>query len=350
MLFMTQRITRRSFIKTAAATGIAATIGFSGCLSGNGKSIVKISHAGSLAYPFNNIKEAYEEQNQDIEIQREAHGSVDAVRQVTELDKKIDIVGVADYTLIPNMMLNEYTDWYARFARNKYTIAYTDESSYSDEINSENWYEILGRDDVRFGFSNPNADPAGYRSQMVIQLAENYYGNNEIYENLIGQNSNFEMTEQDDEYILEMPPTSDIEVDTDKIMLRSKEVDLLSGLEGGEIDYLFIYGSVATQHEHNMIELPTEIDLSSVDYADTYGKVGVKIAGGSTVYGKPIVYGITMPNNSQNPELAADVVKFILSDKGDQIMSDAGQPPINPAVVNDMEAVPEEISDLVTEA
>ncbi len=347
---MTQRITRRNFLKAVAATGLTATIGVSGCLNGTNRSNVKISHAGSLAYPFNNLESSFENKNENVDIQRQAHGSVDAVRQVTELDKKMDIIGVADYTLIPNMMIDEYTDWFARFAKNEYTIAYTEESSYSDEINSDNWYEVLNRDDVRFGFSNPNADPAGYRSQMVIKLAEMHYGEDNIYENLISQNSNFEMKEKNNKYVLEMPKTSDINVNSDKIMLRSKETDLLSGLEGGQIDYLFIYGSVASQHDHHMVDLPTEIDLSSVEFSDTYGNVGVNIAGGDTVYGKPIVYGLTIPNNAPNPDRAVEVIKYLLSEEGDEIMSNAGQPHISPAVVNDIEAVPEELSDLVTEA
>ncbi|PTD94638.1 tungstate ABC transporter substrate-binding protein WtpA [archaeon SCG-AAA382B04] len=349
MLNMTYRLSRRRFLKATATVGIASTIGISGCLGLN-KQTVKISHAGSLAYPFNNLESTYEEQNQNINIQREAHGSVDAVRQVTELGKKRDIVAVADYTLIPNMMVSEYADWFARFAKNEYTIAYTSESNYADEINSENWYEILDRDEVRFGFSNPNADPAGYRSQMVIKLAENYYDNYNIYNNLIGQNTNFEMTSIDNEYILEMPQTSDIEVNSDKIMFRSKETDLLFGLEDGQIDYLFIYGSVAAQHDHKQVDLPSKIDLSSVEYLDDYEQVGINIARRETVYGKPIVYGITIPNNAPNPEVAAKLLSFLLSDEGNQIMNDAGQPPIKPSVVNDASAVPQEISDYVTEA
>lgn len=345
---MTYRISRRRFLKATAAVGAASTIGFTGCLD-SGSQIVKISHAGSLAYPFNNIETSYEEKN-DTDIQRQAHGSVDAVRQVTELGKKMDIVGVADYTLIPNMMIPDYTDWFARFAKNEYTIAYTDNSQYSDEISSNNWFDVLARDDVKFGFSNPNADPAGYRSQMVIQLAEQHYENQNIYDNLISQNSNLKMTETSDGHILEMPKTSDIQINSDKIMLRSKETDLLSALEGGEIDYLFIYGSVATQHDYHQVDLPTQIDLSSVEYQDNYGKVGVKIAGGSTVYGKPIVYGITIPNNAPNPEGATEVLSYILSEEGDQIMNDAGQPAINPAEVNDISAVPDKLKDLVKEA
>lgn len=348
---MTQRISRRKFVKSSALAGLAATTGLTGCLEGNTSSskTVKFSHAGSLAVPFNNIETEFEKNNENIKIQRQAHGSVDAVKQVTELGKKIDVVATADYTLIPNMMVPDYTDWFARFARNEYTIAYTEDSKYSDEINSENWYEILQRDGVRFGFSNPNADPCGYRSQMVTQLSEYHYDNENIYENLVGKHTNFEMQETENGHKLVMPKTPNIEVDN-KIMIRSKETDLLSALESGQIDYLYLYGSVATQHDYKGVDLPVSVDLSSVDKKDTYHKVAVTLSNGDTVYGKPIVYGITMTSDAPNPDATAKVLKFLLSDSGDQIMSEAGQAPINPAVVNDKSAVPEEIKDLVTEA
>jgi len=82
-----------------------------------------------------------------------------AVRKVTDLHKPADIVAVADYTLIPQLLVPNYTDFYVLFATNEIVIAFTDQSKYADEINSDNWYEILARPDVKFGFSDPNQDP-----------------------------------------------------------------------------------------------------------------------------------------------------------------------------------------------
>ena len=45
--------------------------------------------------------------------------------------------------------------------------------------------------------------------------------------------------------------------------IRPKETDLLALLEAGEIDYLFIYRSVAGQHGLKMILLDDEINLKS---------------------------------------------------------------------------------------
>ncbi len=337
-------------VAVAGCTGNQGSDGSNGDSDGNGsegQASVKIFHAGSLAVPFEEIESKFEEEF-NVDVQREAAGSVTTVRKVTDAGKVADVVAVADYTLIPSLMFEEYADWYGRFAKNQMVLAYNEESKFSEEINSENWYRILQRDGVKFGFSDPNQDPCGYRSQMVIELAEFHYGNDQIFENLIESNSNIKDNETEDGRMVLMPESSQANP-SDKIMLRPKETDLVSGLETGSIDYFFIYRSVAQQHDFEFVQLPTQIDLSSVEYTDFYKKAVVKRATGEKASGKPIVYGITIPKNAENPELAAKFVEFALSETGDNVMQEMGQPPITPAVVNDKDKVPDQIKDLVTE-
>jgi molybdate/tungstate transport system substrate-binding protein len=130
-------------------------------------------------------------------------------------------------------------------------------------------------------------------------------------------------------------------------MLRSMEVELSSALETGEIDYLYIYRSVAEQHGFNYVELPPEIDLSSIEYADNYSTVQVEMVNGEIVTGSPIVYGVTIPKNAENPELATEFVKLLLDEPGQQIFIENGQPPIVPAFSEGKEAMPEELQAFV---
>ena len=106
----------------------------------------------------------------------------------------------------------------------------------SDQINSDNWYEILLNKNVAFGRSDPNADPCGYRSVLTMKLAEKYYKK-------VGLAA--EMLKKDHKYI------------------RPKEVDLIALLEAGEMDYFFIYRSVAEQHKMKYVILPDEINLKT---------------------------------------------------------------------------------------
>lgn len=316
---------------------------FLGCL-GNEKEILYIYHAGSLSIPFEELEKRFEESHPNVDVRREYAGSVATIRKVTDQGKEPDIVASADYSLIPDMMYPEWADWTVQFARNRIVIAFTNQSLYREEITGDNWYEILMRDGVKFGFSNPNDDPCGYRSQMVILLAEDYYENDSIFDTLIEAHCGIRA----EGYNITVPSTQEMNVDSNKIMVRSAEVDLMSALEAGEIDYLFIYQSVAAQHIGvDYIQLPEAIDLSSTEYADNYARVVLTRASGETVEGKPIVYGITIPKTVHNMEMAVEFLMLLFSAEGQQVMEDFGQPPIVPPKVDNISMMPDELQNMV---
>jgi molybdate/tungstate transport system substrate-binding protein len=281
-----------------------------------------VFHAGSLSIPFKQMKNEFEKLNADVEILLESAGSVQCARKITDLKKECDIIASADYSVIDEMLIPEYTNWNIKFASNEMCIVYHHESKYANEINSQNWPEILLRDDVFFGRSDPNSDPCGYRAILTTQLAEKYY-------NLPGLTK--KISAKDNEYI------------------RPKEVDLLALLESNTIDYIFLYRSVAEQHELEYVILPDSINLKNPELKDFYKNASVEITGktpGSkiTKTGQPMVYGISVLNEAPNKELALQFVDFILSeDKGMQIMEKNGQPSVIPALSETYNAVPEKL-------
>lgn len=337
----------KNIILSITILSIVLMASISGCIgtADSDTTVLKIYHAGSLSMPMDELEQKFEELHPNVDVQREAAGSVACVKKITELDKQADILASADYTLIPSMMIPDFTDWYVVFARNQIVIAYTDDSKYSDEINQDNWYDILRRDDVTFGISNPNDDPCGYRSQIVTQLAEKYYSDAKIYDDIMGANTEITISTEGDISAIKMPMSEAINPDTKKIMLRSMEVELSSALEMGEIDYFYIYRSVAVQHGFKFVELPSQIDLGSIEYTDMYNKVNIELSNGKIIDGKPIVYGITIPKNAIEHDLALEFVKLVISEEGQQIFIDNGQPPIVPAVSNDIDAVPDELKE-----
>ncbi|RLF47710.1 MAG: tungstate ABC transporter substrate-binding protein WtpA, partial [Thermoplasmata archaeon] len=227
--------------------GIALTIAIVISIHHEKKEALLVLHAGSLAAPFGELEKEFEK-IYGVDVQREAAGSKATIRKVTELGKKADVVASADYTLIENMMISsapKYANFCIQFARNKIVIAYTNKSAYKNEINESNWYKILARKNVRFGFSNPNDDPCGYRALMVVQLAEIYYGNDTIFDELIEENTAITATQENGSYIIHVPSSAELGIDVAKIAMRSAEIDLMASLETGDIDYLFIYRSVA---------------------------------------------------------------------------------------------------------
>lgn len=321
--------------------------------------------AGSLSEPFSemagdeDLKSKFERTHPNVEVRVTSGGSAEMIRRVTDLNQTCDVLAVADYSLIPQEMMNTTkptADFAIQFARNSMVIAYTDQSAHSDIINSSNWYDVLRMSDVKFGFSNPNNDPAGYRAQMVMKLAELYYDDTAIYQDLVLNNTNMIGVSHDatnDTYTV-MVPTDLMVTNTEKLMVRSAEVDLTSALEIGSIDYLFIYESIALLHApsgEKFLELPIDINMNSTAYSSFYSKVQVRLFADSTdaskvttVKGSPIVYGVTIPFNCAHRELATEFLKMLLGTDGQATMTLAGQEPIAPGVaVPWRSAVPEEL-------
>jgi len=314
------------------------------------ETVLKVFCAGSLTLPFEDIEAQFEADNPNVDVQLEPAGSVSCVQKNTESGELCDVLASADYSLIPSMMMTEdsdYADWYIIFAVNRMTLAYSDNSKYADEINAENWYEILRRSDVKWGFSDPNLDPCGYRSPMVIQLAESEYDDDTIFEDLIEANSDITVSEDSGTYLIDANMT-DLNPNTERLMIREKSVELVTFVQEGGLDYAFEYSSVAKQHGLNYLELPVTIDLSSADYADLYKTVKIEKTT-TTSTGKPIVYGLTIPKNSPNPELAAEFIEYIINEFGQTVFNDNGQPPVVPALVDDISMAPENLQTYLVE-
>lgn len=333
----------KRMVAVSVAILVLTGVLFTGCIEEEDE-VLNIYHAGSLSVPFDELEQKFEDEHPNVDVRRESAGSVATVKKVTEQGKEPDVVGVADYSLIPNLMYEDHASWTVRFAQNRIVLAYTDQSAHRDEITKDNWFTILQEDNVKFGFSNPNDDPCGYRSQMTTLLAEDHYGDDTIYDSLIEEHTAIEAGG----YNISAP--EDLEADTQKVMVRSAEVDLMSALETGEIDYLYIYQSVAEQHEGvEYVNLPPQIDLSSVEYAENYEKVKLIRHTGEESIGKPIVYGITIPATVNNEELAVEFVKFLLGEEGREVMNSSGQTTIDPPKVDDISHVPDEIKSVVEE-
>ncbi len=199
------------------------------------------------------------------------------------------------------------------------SLVYRKQSRRSQEITRQNWFDVLLNKDVSYGRSDPDADPCGYRTIFTLKLAEIYYRKPGLAANLLSK---------------------------DKEYIRPKEVDLLALLETGELDYIFIYRSVAEQHGLQYIALPDEINLKNPRFEDQYKKVSAELSGAApgekiTQYGSSMVYGVTIPKNAPHPELAARFIDYLMAkDKGLKIMEEMGQPAVVPSVCDTYDKLP----------
>ena len=290
-----------------------------------------IFHAGSLAVPMEKMEKEFEKNHPDIDVQREVGGSTKMARLISDVGKTADIMASADYKVIDNNLIPDFATWNIRFASNELVLTYTEDSKYANSVNDGNWYKILQKEDVEWGHSDPNLDPCGYRSLMVLQLAEKFYGIEGLYKNLINNR-----------------PQKNV---------RPKSVELVNLLKSGHMDYAWEYLSVAVQHNLQYISLDEHLNLGNYKYDPFYRMAKVEVSGnepGTTITkkGKSITYGVTMTNDAPNPEAAVAFLQYMLDDKGGlQILEEMGQPPFEPARVPDQamqSELPSELAGSVT--
>ncbi|MGH3220210.1 MAG: substrate-binding domain-containing protein [Streptosporangiaceae bacterium] len=168
----------------ALATGLAVALAV-GCGSssppGSASSSTPGAHgtlivfgAGTLDTPFTAELAAFKKLNPGVSVRSQFGASADMIKDVTQLGQPDDVLGTADYSLIPQLMSGTskpHASWYVGFVSNQITFAYTSRSKGAAQLTPDNWYKVLAGPGVRIGRSNPAADPSGYQILQMLQLA-----------------------------------------------------------------------------------------------------------------------------------------------------------------------------------
>lgn len=359
---------RRIFRRTASVVGLLAALALSlGACRGSStrapavpaqpesRTRLVVFAAGSLIIPFADLEQAFEARYPDIDVQGEYHGSIQVMRHVTELHEPIDVVATADASLIPMLMYasrdeatgRPYADWHIRFASNRLALAHTPESLYADEIDGQNWPQVLARPDVKLGLSDPRFDAAGYRALMAFSLMEHAQGRYDLFGPVFSGQFTFPVTIFRDDNLTTITVPEILETSREAhIVLRGGSIMLIALLQSGDIDYAFEYESVIRQHSLEMVSLPPEVNMGLQEYASAYEAVQVDLdfQRFSTVKpqfrGERIGYGITIPSNAPHPEEAVRFIAFLLSEDGRAIMQANSHPLFDPFPADGFENMP----------
>jgi molybdate/tungstate transport system substrate-binding protein len=271
-----------------------------------------VFNAGSLARPLRAALDSFAARERVVLAQENA-GSLETARKLTELGHVPDIIALADFNVFPELLMPAHVGWYATFARNRMVLAYTDRSRFANEISAESWHRVLLRPGVEVGRADPSLDPNGYRTLLVLQLAERHYAE----PGLAGR-------------LLERMPARNV---------RPKEADLVGLLQAGETDYIWSYESIAQAAGLRYVVLPSRIDLGSAADSAFYSAATVRVAGRTPrdsieFRGEPIVYAFSIPRGAPHPDLAIRAAAFLLSEHGRRVMRDARLEPLDaPAIV-----------------
>jgi len=296
-----------------------------GSASASAEKTLIVFGAGTLANPFAQEIAAFKTMHPGITIHSDFSASGDRVKAITQLGEPDDVLGVADYSLIPAEMFGasgakRFATWYVGFVSNQITFAYTAHSKGANQLTPSNWYRILAEPGVHIGRSNPAADPSGYQILQMLKLAQGYYHDPSISASVL-KNS---------------PDSSEAETET----------SLIAALQSGQIGYLAVYRSDALQNHFKYINLPPQISLSDPALAKTYATVTTQGATSSAVTGKPIIYALTVPTNAPDPTLGEQFVKFVISPKGQAIMRANGFRVLSPALASSESKLPASLRPL----
>jgi molybdate/tungstate transport system substrate-binding protein len=358
-------------LAAALLLGVAAT---SACTHSSSGSSVSLVDADSLIIPFGHLAQAYQTAHPGVRVTTESHGSIQVIRQVTDLGRSFDVLTSADAALVALMMEKEggagatsaaagatgasagatpsaplspgatgapTADWYAVFATNRMVLAYSPQSRYASLLRSGDWIRALTTPGLQFGLADPRFDATGYRALMVLQLAQAAYHDDHLFADLtVGRFSPpITVARNGGRDVIDVPELL-APVSGTGLVLRDASIELVALLEAGDLDCAFEYESVARQHHLPFVTLPAQIDLGSQRYAVDYAKVAVAIAFQrfATVkplfVGAPIAYAVTIPRTAHDPAAAARFVAFLLGPRGRAILAADDQPAVTPALVD----------------
>jgi molybdate/tungstate transport system substrate-binding protein len=351
---MDKKIMAAIVIIIIAVVGVGI-YGYNSYVASSENGTITIYAAASLAKQMNATAAEFKTKHPNVDVQIQYGGSSNLISQITQLNKSVDIMASADYGLIDKNLIPNYTSFNLEFARNELVIAYTNNSKNSSQINSTNWYEIMNQSDVKIGIADPNSAPAGYRGVMMIQLANSYYNNSNIFNDLIASNSAITSQANGSGYVISSPNTMN---PTSKIVSRPAVSDLMPVLQSNSVDYVLVYKSDAEQQKDSGVKyvtLPAELALSNTTYESTYKNYKLTQFSDTnkskSITLTPIVYGITVLNNAPQRDLAIEFMQLLLSSEGNKITTESYQDPIVPAIAtNKSTNIPQSLQQYVKQA
>jgi molybdate/tungstate transport system substrate-binding protein len=268
-------------LTTACGAGGAAAVA---------RDTVVVYVAASLAQPVRAVADSFTRRTQAV-VLLESGGSLEHARKVTELQRVPDLMVLADHEVFPQLLMPTHVQYYLQFARNRMVIAYTARSRFSSEMSAASWRDVLGRRGVEVGRPDPERAPAGYRTLIVLKLAEAHYRDPGLAARVLARS----------------PPRN----------MRGNAAELAGLLALGELDYIFEYESLARSHGFRYVTLPREVDLGDPALAERYATASVRVTGRTprdsvTFAGAPILYGLAVPRQAPHGAAAWRFAEFLL--------------------------------------
>ena len=310
-------------------------IGNSHQVSYSSQGKVFVMYAASLTKIFeNNLGPLFEKQT-GYAYTGEGKGSIQIANMIIDGQRRPDVfISAGTVPIIKLMMANSsvtshhypLVQWFIKFAAAEMVIAYSHNSRYYYDLEKARvgqvpWYQVLSKQDFKFGRTDPELDPKGYYMIITAKLSNLYYHDKMIKYKILG----------DDRNSKQLFP----------------EETLKTTLESGQLDAVAAYKHEAISMGIPFITLPPQINLANTTYSNFYKMASYTLHTGQTIYGQPIYFCLTIPETVKNLSGATSFIKFLLSIDGKHILEGQGLNYIQIPASEETDKIPFSIREMI---
>jgi molybdate/tungstate transport system substrate-binding protein len=267
-------------------------------------------------------------------------GSIDITDAITTGAATADVAAVADYRLIPNLLEPKFATYEAVWGKTQEVLAWNSTNSAVASalagVNNSNWPSKLAgaitADSKPMGVWNASSDPNGYNEIFSMML-----------EGLIYDGGNISAVYS--QFYTGAPGALAVPIPSMAILEHESAAAL--DLSSNVVSAVITYKSAAISDHLAYFPFDPIVGLfaNNTTALSDYGMLSTSVIGSTgalvTVVPAPVLFGITVPSNAQNPALGAAFIHLLLSPAGAAIISQDGAfTPIFPAWSDDVSAAP----------
>src|SRR5215210_144004 len=308
----------------AGATGQSPTAAL---IHGSGD--VNVMYAATLVGTFERHVGPAFSQLTGFKFLGEGKGSIAIANLIKDKTRQPDIFVSADTTVnntLQGPANGDYVSWWVPFATTELVIAWSPKSRLAPafvaaKAGQRTWESALLEPGMRFGRTDPEIDPKGYRTVFMFELDQQLTGDRTLSQKILGE-----------------------PVNLPQLFL---EEQLVARLQAGELDAGAFYEVEAIEAGLPYLTVPKEIHQGDISLADYYATATYTNRNGTKYVGSPIVYTVTIPSTVRNRQGALAFAQYLLTEPGQVELSAQGLVKAQPKLAGDASALPVELRVLV---
>jgi molybdate/tungstate transport system substrate-binding protein len=259
--------------------------------------VLDVAYAGSMASMMEGPIKSAAAEKLHIDIHGRAQGSNALANLIVGASIRPDVF----ISVTPGPMLTVLhggkADSAEPVAHTEMVIAYSPRSRFAPQFEAARrgqaqWWKTLQQPGLRFGRTDPVADPQGRNIIFTMMMAAKLYYQPDLLEKTLGPITNRQQI--------------------------FSEPTVLSRLQSGQLDASSAYKTQPGPFDLPCISLPKEINLSSENVRADNSDLKLTIAG-KTYYPEPLIYYAAALNDAPNPKGAAEFVPWLKSSEAQSI-------------------------------